>query len=126
MTSNGIRVLVVDDDADAGLRISIPLDQNGYNVLHVYDGMHALVELHKRRFDVVIVNYPMPWIRGRELVHRIRAQGNETRVILVSGTLPYASIGDAGVRPFAWLHPPYTDSVLLELVCAATCATAQS
>jgi len=126
MTGNGIRVLVVDDDADAGLRISIPLDQNGYNVLQVYDGAHALLELHKRRFDVVILSFPRSAGCGMELLRRMHAQGIETQVILMSSSLPHTSSGDAGVRPFAWLRTPYTGPLLLGLVRAATYAAPRS
>lgn len=126
MNGNGKRVLLVEDDADAGLLLSTLLDQIGYNVLQVCDGMYALLELNKRRFDVVIADYPMPSICGMELLNHMRARGLKTPVILVSGMLANISSVDKGLHPFAWLRKPYEGSALLDLVSAASHIAARS
>ncbi|MGE3978190.1 MAG: response regulator [Nitrospira sp.] len=126
MNGNGKRVLVVEDDADAGLLLSTLLDQIGYNVLQVCDGTHALLELNKRRFDVVIADYSMPSICGMELLNPMRARGLKTPVILVSGMSANISSVDKGLRPFAWLRKPYEGSALLDLVSVASHIAARS
>ena len=120
------RILVVDDDADAGLLVSSLLEQAGYNVLQVYDGVHALVELNKRRFDVVIADYPIQSICGMELLNHIRTCGLTTPVILVSSILPNISAVERGLHPFAWLRKPYERSALVDLVSAASQVAAKS
>lgn len=126
MNRNGIRILIVEKDPHAGVLLSTWLEQAGYNVLLVCHASNALTELNKRRFDMVLAGYPTPSIPMPALLNHIRARGLETPVILVSSMLPHASISDDVLQPFAWLHTPYTRSVLLRLVCAATYATAQS
>ncbi len=125
MNGNGKRVLLVNDDAHADLLLATLLDQTGYNVLQAYNGVHALLELNKRRFDVVIAAYPMSSISGMELLNHIRARGLTTRVILVSDMLPTISAVDKGLQPFAWLRKPYRRGVLLDLVSEAAHVVAQ-
>jgi DNA-binding NtrC family response regulator len=126
MNGNGKRVLVVEDDADAGLLLSTLLDQIGYNVLQVCDGMHALLELNKRRFDVVIADYPMLSICGMELLNHIHARGLETSVILLAEMPTKVMSIDKGLHPFAWLRKPYENHALLDLVSVASHIAARS
>lgn len=119
MNGNGKRVLLVDDDAGAGLLMSTLLEQIGYNTLQVYDGVHALEELSKRRFDVVIADYPMLSICGMELLNHIHARGLETSVILLSDMPTNIISIDKGLHPFAWLRKPYEGRALLDLVSSA-------
>lgn len=95
------------------------LEQIGYNTLQVYDGVHALEELNKRRFDVVIADYPMLSICGMELLNHIHARGLETSVILLSEMPTNMMSIDKGLHPFAWLRQPYEGRELLDLVSSA-------
>jgi DNA-binding NtrC family response regulator len=126
MNGNGKRVLVVDDDARAGLLLSSLLEHANYNVLQVYHGLDALTELNKRRFDVVITDYSMASTQAMELMKRIRARGLETPVILVSDMQPNISPVDERLQPFVWLRKPYERRALLDLVSAATSVAAHS
>ncbi|MBX3332817.1 MAG: response regulator [Nitrospira sp.] len=126
MNGNGKRVLVVNDDADAGLVVSRVLDEIGYNVLQVDDGAHALIELNKRRFDVVIADYPMLSICGMELLNHIHAHRLETPIILLSGMVTNIPPVDMRVRPFAWIRKPFEDNTLIDLVSSAAPVAARS
>lgn len=116
MDGYGKRVLVADDDEDLGFLMSMTLEQAGYNVILVRDGLDALVELKKRRFDVVVTDYSMPAMNGVELMKHIRTAVPEIPVILVSCTLPDVSAIDEPIKPFACLRKPYDQSVFLNLV----------
>lgn len=126
MNGNGKRVLVVNHDVDAGLLVARLLDEIGYNVVQVYDGAHALVELNKRRFDVVIADYPMLSICGMELLNHIHSHGLETPVILLSGMVANMSPVDMGLSPFAWIRKPFEGNTLLDLVSSAAPVAARS
>ena len=119
MDGYGKRVLVVDDDMSAGLLMRELLEHEGYNVVVVSNGLNALCELSKRHFDVVVTDYVMPLLDGRELLRQINALYPDTPVILVSGNLPEHLATELGSQPFACIRKPYWNDILIELVRSA-------
>jgi len=119
MNTNGQRVLVVDDDEDSRRVLSLLLAQVGYNVYETGDGVEALYEMQKRRFEVVITDYRMPRLDGLELVKICRIVWPETPMVLVSGEP--ADFARVAVQQgaFAYLRKPHDATELLRLVRSA-------
>ena len=115
----GKRALVVDDDDDARLLLSMLLDHAGYNVVPACDGLAALNELNKRHFDIVITDYSMPLLNGGQLVRHIRALQPGLPVILLSGYLPDEE-RESDCQPFAFVRKPYDNGHLLDLIQSAS------
>jgi CheY-like chemotaxis protein len=126
MDGYGKRVLVVDDDMSAGLLMCELLQHEGYNVVAVSNGLHALCELSKRHFDVVVTDYVMPLLNGLELLKQINALYSDTPVILVSANLPEQAAAQIDSQPFACIRKPYWNETLLELVRSAVQAPAKT
>jgi signal transduction histidine kinase/CheY-like chemotaxis protein len=72
-TLSGLRVLVVDDEADARDLISIILTQSGAEVKAVATAAEALNELTAWRPDALISDIGMPDEDGYTLIRRVRA-----------------------------------------------------
>ena len=85
MDGNGKRVLVVDDHADVRRVLSLILKSAGYNVREAYDGMEAVGEIKKQRYDAVLTDYLMPRMNGRQLMEACRTLCPTTPVIFMSG-----------------------------------------
>src|SRR5215217_7071540 len=64
--------------------ICLMLSEAGYNVYESCDGLEALAELKKRRYDAVLTDYHMPKMDGLELLDLVQAMWPETPVILAS------------------------------------------
>jgi len=64
MDGYGKRVLIIEDEEDAGNLLIRVLEKAGYNVYVALDGRQALEEMKKRRFDMVISDHHMPKING--------------------------------------------------------------
>ena len=65
-------VLVVDDSATVRKFVSVSLEMQGFDVSVACDGMDALEQLPKRRFDLIITDLNMPNMDGFELIRALR------------------------------------------------------
>lgn len=68
----GLRVLVVDDEADARRLLTKVLEQAGASVTAVADAAEALEALAKAPPDVLISDLGMPGMDGLELISQVR------------------------------------------------------
>lgn len=70
---DGLRVLVVDDEADTRELLSVMLKQYGADVMAVSSAGEALLSLEKLKPDVLVSDIGMPFEDGYSLMRRIRA-----------------------------------------------------
>src|ERR1700678_4130579 len=85
LRDDGPLALLVDDDnqwLSAHARI---LARHGYGVETAKDADTALIALRRRSFDVLVSDITMPKVSGIDLLDRIRADGNDIPVVLVTG-----------------------------------------
>jgi two-component system, cell cycle response regulator len=82
---SGHRILVVDDSPEVLESTRSLLELEGHRVVVARDGMAALDHLGRERFHLVLVDYFMPWMRGDELVRRIREADEIVQIIMVTG-----------------------------------------
>jgi two-component system response regulator MprA len=79
-----LRILVVEDDAQLSALLARQLSGLGYTVEAVSDGRAAITTLGKAQFDAILLDRLLPAIEGVEVLRRIRAEGVETPVILLT------------------------------------------
>jgi PAS domain S-box-containing protein len=78
-----LRMLVVDDNVDMAMSLSILLQLHGHTVEMAHDGAAALELSQARAFDVIILDIGLPSVDGYEVARRIRARGTEPRPLLI-------------------------------------------
>ncbi len=78
------RVLVVDDDLALAEMLSIVLQQDGLDVVHVADGAAALAAFRETRPDLVLLDLMLPGLDGVEVCRRIRAESGVPIVMLTA------------------------------------------
>lgn len=118
MISYGKRVLVVDDDERERQETALVLDQAGFTVVQVCDGLHALSEMQKRRFDVVVTDCHMPHLNGLDFLAQSRVIWPDIPVIIFSETR-YMSEMAAARGAFAWIRKSPDPSALLRMLAVA-------
>ncbi|WP_235608944.1 response regulator transcription factor, partial [Frankia casuarinae] len=104
-----MRVLVVDDDAAVRESLERSLRFEGYEVATAVDGADALDVIGRERPDIVVLDVMMPRVDGLETCRRLRAQGDDVPVLMLTardGLADRVSGLDVGaddylVKPFA-------------------------
>jgi len=78
------RVLVIDDDASVRRVLKLQLEEAGYEVHSARDSADAEAALSAVRPQLVITDLMMPGGSGLELLQRIRSEGLDTTVIIIT------------------------------------------
>jgi diguanylate cyclase (GGDEF)-like protein len=68
-----LRILVVDDDPDIRDVLKLTLAEENYTVLEAGDGEEALKIIHSKPLDLVLLDYKIPKIDGRQVVQRVKS-----------------------------------------------------
>ncbi len=79
-----MRILVVEDDAEAATAMVRGLSEAGHEVTHAVDGAFGLLESQKGGYDVYVVDRMMPRLDGVGMVETIRKGGDQTPVLFLS------------------------------------------
>lgn len=111
------RFLLVDDEPSLRRLAEIGLTDAGFSVIPAMDGQEGWERLSVEDFDVLITDLDMPRLNGLELVKKLRDEGYDLPVIVVTGSTELNSPNDVPeLRLQSVLHKPY---VLSDLVSAA-------
>jgi two-component system, NtrC family, response regulator HydG len=85
MARKGLRVLLVDDEANARAALKQLLESDGYEVDVASDGAAALERLAELPPDIVVTDLDMPVMDGLRLLEALRERARELPVIVVTG-----------------------------------------
>ena len=77
-------LLLVEDDTRVADFLVRGLEAEGYAVAHAGDGPQGLQRASAEPFDVLILDVMLPGFSGRELCSRLRAQGVNTPVLMLT------------------------------------------
>ena len=66
------RILIVDDNVDAGVLLSMLLEMSGYEVKVALDGASALIAFEHERPQIVVCDIGLPAMNGYEVARRLR------------------------------------------------------
>ncbi len=83
--SNGIKVLVVDDEIGIIDSLSIFLKKSGYIFSGVTDPLEAIEKVREEHFDLMILDFIMTPIHGDKVVEEIRKFNKELYILLLTG-----------------------------------------
>ncbi|MCK4421204.1 sigma-54-dependent Fis family transcriptional regulator [candidate division WOR-3 bacterium] len=90
--TEGLNILVVDDEEAMRDALYEMLHRKGHNVTVARDGYRGLKLLDSKDFDIVILDLKMPGISGMEVLSEIKNKNPETIVIVITG---YATVESA-------------------------------
>lgn len=92
--SNGIKILVVDDDSLVRRSLCEVLSFEGYSCSNVSNGQEALTRLKDSPVNIIISDMKMPGMTGIELLKKVKSLYPKIAVIMVTG---FGSIENAVV-----------------------------
>jgi two-component system, cell cycle response regulator len=78
---SGYTILVVDDQEETLISVSLLLEREGHHVLTAASGEEALALFRGEQVHLVIVDYFMPRMSGEALIHEIRKLDEEVQIL---------------------------------------------
>jgi CheY-like chemotaxis protein len=106
-------VLVVDDELGIVESLSEILGEEGFTVLVARNGKDALRRLAEATPDIVLLDYMMPVLDGRDTLAAIRSHPRLSTIpVLMMSAMPKSSL-PADCQPTAFLRKPFDIDVLL-------------
>ena len=78
------RILLVEDDASMAKGLGYNLESEGYDIVVCNDGESGLSEARRGGFDLMLLDVMLPGKSGFDILKRIRADGTETPVIMLT------------------------------------------
>jgi DNA-binding response OmpR family regulator len=109
-----MRILIVEDERQMAEQLRKGLEREGYSVLVAHDGQQALDYASTLDHDLMILDWMLPKIDGRQVARRLRQAKVDTRILMLTArdTPPDIVEGlDCGVDDY--LIKPFAFEVLL-------------
>ena len=115
-----IQILILDDEPIVGKRLGPALAKMGGEV-EVFENPHqALMRIQEKTFDIVVTDIRMEDIDGIEILEKVKAKSDHTKVIMITG---YATVEVArealGKGAFDFIAKPFKPNDLREVIVRA-------
>lgn len=81
------QILIIEDEPSVRRLIERVLSEDGYSVVSVATGRHALWVMRELSFDLVIADMSLPDGDGPELLRDIRAEFPHVKMVAMSGAM---------------------------------------
>lgn len=109
----GKRILLVEDERVTREALSLLLMQDNHTVVEANNGAEALILFRAGRFDLVITDYEIPFIKGNELAAQIKRLAPRQPILMVTA---YPQVSNADNPVDAVLNKPFAPMRLSEII----------
>ena len=115
-----LRIIVVDDDPDSVLTLSMLLRDEGHEIREIYSGRLVMGTVIDFDPDVVVLDIGLPGLSGWEVAREIRRRCGNDRPILIGVSGEYREGADRVLSQILgfdhYLVKPYAPADLLKLL----------
>ncbi|MEO6259124.1 MAG: response regulator [Thermoanaerobaculia bacterium] len=110
------KILIVEDDSDVRRLYAIGLNQRGFEVKLAANGAEAVERIGTERPDLVLLDWLMPLMDGREVLEKLgEGAHSQLSVIVISGQ-PAPPVEDRDPRIQCWFTKPVSmDELVIEI-----------
>ena len=78
------KILLLEDDLNLSETVAEYFDEQGYEVVCVYDGDDAISSIYENHFDLLLLDVNVPNKNGFDVLKEIRAQNNNVPAIFTT------------------------------------------
>lgn len=103
----GVRILVVEDDADINRMVTVFLEKQGCRVTQAFSGTEGQLLLTMQEFDLAVMDLMLPGLSGEGLLARLRDKSQMPVIVLTAKSalddkvqLLAAGADDYMIKPF--------------------------
>ena len=118
--AGSLRIMVVDDNVDAAMMLSLLLEASDYEVMTEYDSGRGIALATAQRPDIGILDIGLPDMDGNELARRLKAGPRTAHMVLIAVT-GYGQESDRAKAMAAgfdhYLVKPVDTARLMEILC---------
>lgn len=108
-------ILIVDDEAPIRMALKAAFRKEGIEIAEAADGVQALEMLKREKYQLIILDVMMPRKGGYEVLQELRASGNNTPVLMLSGKDDEMNqVLGLGFGADSYLTKPFHTSVLVQ------------
>ncbi len=79
-----MKILLVEDDPDVVRSLLPALKEAGYITNAVFDGESGYLAAQTNEYELIILDYNLPKLNGREIIKKIRDAGLSTPIIMLT------------------------------------------
>ncbi|MDF0674779.1 MAG: response regulator [Nitrospira sp.] len=119
MIGYGRRLLLIHDPETTQLPLAGLLEQEGFVVVQVPDGVQALCEMQFRHVDAVVIDSHIPDLNGLDLLKQSRTTWPERPIILFTEVDWDMYDLAQTLGAFAWVRKSSDPSILLSMLSSA-------
>lgn len=98
----GKRILLVEDDPEQADLFARVLTMKGYDVVTVLDAESALERLREQTFDLVLLDWDLPGIKGDAFIYLLKVEYPDVKTMLFSNHIDIAETARASGAD-AWM-----------------------
>ncbi|MGR3810064.1 response regulator transcription factor [Jiulongibacter sp. NS-SX5] len=78
------KILYVEDDENLGFVTKDNLEEEGFEIVHYFDGKEAYKNFQKEKFDLCLLDVNLPELDGFSLAEKIREQNQHIPIIFLT------------------------------------------
>jgi DNA-binding response OmpR family regulator len=88
------KVLLIEDDASFGAYLSERLQQIGYQVDWLCDGLHGIQQMRQNAADLVVIDLALPGMDGLSLLEKLKSENAwpTTPIVVLTGRFSSADV----------------------------------
>jgi DNA-binding response OmpR family regulator len=120
VTSDSVRIMIVEDDSDVAESVAELLRHAGYHVEVADNGEVALQRTQAEDFNITIMDVQMPVMNGADSCVEIKRIKPQARVVMMTGLDEWVPARATGVGAQALLRKPFSPQELMRLVDSVT------
>lgn len=79
-----MKLLIIDDDQNITNILRLALKAAGYIIDVANEGEHGYTLAQEYHYNLIILDYNLPKLNGRELIEKLRLEKNDTPILIIS------------------------------------------